>query len=363
MLDRDRGLRRHQLEHPAGSLGHLLQRPLPDDDQHAADVAVAQHRLEHGATSRSRFDQRSRQSGMVARVGDEVRLLRGERLAATRAVAARLDRHGLDVRAGHRRGREVAPRRLQQERDRRVHDLRGRLADRLAGIVTRRECLGHTADRTHSSGLISKHVVEPAQISCVGLSFKFARQHPRQHHEQLLIGSGKGIASPRHRGQRADARPVGQLQRHAQIRPGAGAALHRERLVGVDAADIAGQARSAPLGHVRAEGVAQGQRLIRAQPVVCAPAYIHDAVDELAPIEVRHEHRGVGHVALEQVEHGARRVGERSVRRRGRRRCSLDRAHVHVRHHRHSIVDSEAGHPSNETRHVHSSRRHLGSHR
>ena len=81
VLDRDRGLRRDQPQHARGGLGQRVQRPLPDHDQDAADLAVAQDRLEDGGPGRRRLDQRRGQRRMVARVGDEVRLLGGERLA------------------------------------------------------------------------------------------------------------------------------------------------------------------------------------------------------------------------------------------------------------------------------------------
>ena len=172
----------------AGGLGQRVQRPLPDDDQHAADLAVAQDRLEDGGTRAGRLDQRRGQRRVVAGVGDEVRLLRGEGLAGAGTVATRLDRHRLDLHARHRRRGEIAAGGLQQERDGRVHDLAGGLADRLARVVTCGECLGHTADRTHSLGLISKHVVEPTEVACVGFPFKLARQHAGEHDEQLFVG-------------------------------------------------------------------------------------------------------------------------------------------------------------------------------
>ena len=68
-----------------GRVGQRVQRALPDHDQHAGDLAVAQHGLEDGRARARGLDQRRRQRRVVAGVGDEVRLLGGERAAAGRA--------------------------------------------------------------------------------------------------------------------------------------------------------------------------------------------------------------------------------------------------------------------------------------
>ena len=346
MLDRDRGLRGDQPQNTGCRLREHVDRLLPDDDQHAADVAVAQHRLEDSAPSARRLDQRRRQRGVVAGVGDEVRLLGRERLPATNTLAARLDGDRLDRDTGHRGRREIAARRLQKEGDRSVHHLARRLADGLAGIVAGSQSLGHPSDRAHSLGLISKHVVEPAQISCVGLSFKLGREDSREHHKQLLIGSRVSVSAPRQRGQRPDPGAVGQLQRHAEVRPGGDPLLHPQAGVDVVRADVAAPARATALGHVRAERVAQRKGLIGAQPVVGAAADIHDPVDELTAIQVRQKQRRAAHMALQKVKDGARRVGERPIRCRGGGSCRPDRAYIHVRNHRQKSGVSKAGHPS-----------------
>ena len=141
----------------------------------------------------------------------------------------------------------------------------------------------------------------------------------------------KALRRARQRGERADARPVGELQRHAHVGARADALLHREPRVDLVAADVPAQTRPAALGHVRAERVAERQRLIGAKIEVAAAADVDDAVDELPAIEVGHVDRAARLVALEQVEHGAGRVGERPVGRRGRGRRRLDRADVHRR--------------------------------
>ena len=241
---------------------------------------------------------------------------------------------------------------LEQERDRRAGDLAGRLADRGARVVGPRQYPRHAADRAHPARLIAQHVVGAPQVALVALAFELGGEHAREHQEQLLVGVRERRDRVPERGQRADPRAVGQLERHAQIGARADALLHRQRRVDRVAANVVAHARRAILGHVRAEGVAERDREVRPQSDARTVAGVDDAMDELRPVEVREEEHGFGQVMLEQVEHRAGRVGERAVRRRRRSGRRLDRARVHGGHCRRSpqdlksairLVDSSAG--------------------
>ena len=328
--DRHRRLRGEQPQHAGRRVGQRLERRPPDDDQHAGHVAVAQHRLEHGRARTGRLHQQIRQRRVAARVGHEVGLLRGERTPrAGRRLAARLDRHRGHVDAGHRGRHEVAPRRLEQEGDRRACHLAGGLADRRAGVVGAGQRACHAPDRAHPARLVAQHVVEPPQVARVALALELGREHAGEHQEQLLVVLGERHDRVPQRGERADPRAVGELERHAEVAAGADAVLHRQRGVDGLARDVVAQPRRAVVGHVRAERVADRDREVRAQADAAALARVDDAVDELAAVDVREVDHGVGQVPLEQIEDRARRVGERAVRRRRRGRGGLDRACVH----------------------------------
>ncbi len=329
VLDRHGGLRGEQSEHAARRVRQRLERHAPDHDQHAGHVAVAQHGLEHGRARLRGVHQRRRERGVRARVGDEVGLLGGERAARAGGVAARLDRHGRDVGARHRRRDEVAAGRLEQEGHRRPRDLARGLADLHPCVVAAGERARHAADRAHPAGLVAQHVVEAPQVALVALALQLGGQHAREHREQLLVGRLEGAELAAQRAERPDARAVGQLERHAEVGRGGHPLLHREPAVDRVLVDVVAHPRRAVLGHVRAERVAQRSREVRAQAELAALAGVDDPVDELAAVQVGEEERRVRHVALEQVEHGARGVGERAVAGGRGLRGSRDRARVH----------------------------------
>ena len=193
VLDRHRRLRGEQPQHAGRGVGQRLERHLPDHDQHAGDLAVAQHRLEHGRAGAGRLHQRRGERRVRARVGDEVGVLGRERAAVRPAcdVAARLDRHRRDVDAGHGGRDEVAAGRLEQEGDRRAGDLAGRLADGRARVVGAGERAGDAADRAHPAGLVAQHVVEAPQVALVALALELGGEHAREHREELLVGVGE----------------------------------------------------------------------------------------------------------------------------------------------------------------------------
>ena len=118
VLDRDRGLGGQQPQHarrrrPAPtSIGQL-----PDHDQHAGDLAVAQHRLEQRRARRRGVDERLGERGVRARVGDEVALARRERAARSSRPAA---------------GSSPAPSRRRSSRSRRTRGRRARAGRRPA---------------------------------------------------------------------------------------------------------------------------------------------------------------------------------------------------------------------------------------
>jgi hypothetical protein len=333
VLDRHRRLRGEQPQHAGRSVGQRLQRDLPDHDQHAGDLAVAQHRLKDGRASARGLHQRRGERRVGARVGDEVGVLGRERAAVGgRGLGPRLDRHRGDLDPGHGGRHEVTARRLEQERHRRAGNIAGRLADRGPRVVGARQCARHAGDRAHAARLVAQHVVEALQVALVALALQLGGEHAREHREQLLVGVRERLDRVAQRRQRADARAVRQLERDAEVGAGADALLHRQRAVDRMAGDLVAEPRRAILGHVRAERVAERGREVRAQADAAAVARVDDAVDELPAVEVREVQHRVWHVALEQVEDGTRRVRERPVGRRSRRSGGLDGTRVHVGH-------------------------------
>ena len=196
-------------------------------------------------------------------------------------------------------------------------------------VVAAGERARHAADRAHPAGLVAQHVVEAPQVALVALALQLGGQHAREHREQLLVGRLEGAELAAQRAERPDARAVGQLERHAEVGRGGHPLLHREPAVDRVLVDVVAHPRRAVLGHVRAERVAQRSREVRAQAELAALAGVDDPVDELAAVQVGEEERRVRHVALEQVEHGARGVGERAVAGGRGLRGSRDRARVH----------------------------------
>ena len=248
-----------------------------------------------------------------------------------RLVAARLDRHRGDLGADHRGRGELAAARLEQERDRRAGDLAGGLADGDAGVLAGGERLRDAPDGAHPARLVAQHVVEAAQVALVALALELGGEHAGEHLEELLVGRLEGAVLAAEGAQRADARAVGELERHAEVGGGVHPLLHRQSAVDRVLADVVAQPRRAVLGHVRAEGVAERRGEVGAQPELAALAGVDDAVDELAAVEVGEEERGLRHVALEQVEHGPGGVREGAIARGGGLGGGRDRARVHVR--------------------------------
>ena len=186
------------------------------------------------------------------------------------------------------------------------------------------------ADRAHPARVVAQRVVEPAQVALVGLALELVGEHAREHREELLVVDLEGGRAGRERGQRADAGAVGELERHAEVGAGAGAALGAERAVDRVAAEVVAQPRRALLGHREVVGFGHRRGEVGAQPERRPAARVDDPVHGVRAIEVREVQRALRHQPLEQVEDGPRRIGERSVR--GRRSGSrrLDRAHVHA---------------------------------
>ena len=221
VLDRDRGLGGEHAEH-AGRRRRARRRPawLPDHDQHAGDLAVAQHRLEQRRARAGRLDQRRGERRVGAGVGDEVGLARAVKARPPYSASRpRLDRHRRDVDADHRGRDEVAARGLEQEGDGRGGDLAGGVGRRRGG---RRGCRRARAPRGRA-----RRARGPDRAAVVG--------HPRRSRVELSRSSSDGedagehrrtaarrrrvkrAAGARQRGEAADARAVGQLERHAEV--------------------------------------------------------------------------------------------------------------------------------------------------
>ena len=132
-----------------------------------------------------------------------------------------------------------------------------------------------------------------------------------------------------HGGQRADARAVGELERHGEVGAGAEPALHLDVAVDGIGGHVVAQARGAALGHRQVERLAQVGGLVGVQAERPARADVDDPVHVVLAVEVGEVQRRVGHEPHQQVQDGARRVGERLVRGRGRGRRRLDRSGIH----------------------------------
>ena len=84
------------------------------------------------------------------------------------------------------------------------------------------------ADRAHAARVVAQRVVEPAQVALVGLALELVGEHAREHREELLVVGAE--ARPRRATSAASAPTrgaVGELERHAEVGAGAGAALRR----------------------------------------------------------------------------------------------------------------------------------------
>ena len=135
-------------------------------------------------------------------------------------------------------------------------------------------------------------------------------EHAREHLEELFVVAPEARRLVGQRGERADARAVGQLERHAQVRPGAGAALHPDQCVYRVGVEVVAEPRRAFLDHREVEGVGERRGEVRAQAERAAAALLDDPVHRVGAVEVCEVDRRVRHHPLEQVEHGARGVGE-----------------------------------------------------
>ena len=198
-------------------------------------------------------------------------------------------------------------------------------ASRAAG-----ERLRHAAERGEPAGVLAQGLRHPLQVAGRALALELGRQHAGEHAEQLLVGVGEARRRARERGEAADPRAVRQLERDAEVGDGAELLLQVEPRVDGVGAQVVAAARPEVLGHAPAVGVAQRRRLVGLQAERLAGARVDDPVDVVAAVQVGEEERGVGQVRLEQVEHRARRVGERAVRGGRRDRRSLDGSHVHA---------------------------------
>jgi hypothetical protein len=180
--------------------------------------------------------------------------------------------------------------------------------------------------------VLAQGLGHPLQVARRTLALELGGEDAGEHREQLLVALGEAPRGARERGEAADARAVGELERDAEVGDRGEPALLLDAGVDRVAGDVVAAARPGVFGHLAAEGVAQRGRLVGVQAEGLAAAGVDDPVHVVAPVEVREEQRRVGQLLLEQVQDGARRVREGPV---GSRRCgrgSLDSAGVHAPH-------------------------------
>ena len=257
-----------QPQHAGRRLRQRLQRHLPDHDQHAGDLAVAQHRLEDRRAGARRLHQRRRQRRVVARVGDEVGLLGGERAAAARrrrraagsSPAATLD-------AGHRGRHEVAARTARAG----TPPARPSTSQAASQIAWR-------ASSPPASALATRPIAPIPRAWSRSMSLKRRRSRSLDSRSSSDASTRASIVKS------CSSAAVNALRSSATARPASRRACRRRApaarrgrtraptrcCIGsarVDrvAADVAAAPRGAVLGHVRAERVAERDRQVGAQ--------------------------------------------------------------------------------------------------
>src|SRR3954454_10479697 len=210
---------------------------------------------------------------------------------------------------------------------------RGGGADGGAGVAAAGQRTGDAAERGEPAGVLAQGLRHPLEVARGALALELGGQHAGEHGEQLLVGLAEAAGGARERGEAADPRVVGELERHAEVRHGGEVRLLVEAGVDRVAGNVIAATWARVLGHLAAVGVAQRRRLVGVQAEALAAARVDDAVHVVPAVEMREEQRHVGQLVLEQVEHRTRRVGEGPVggRRRGgggRHRSGVHRAIV-----------------------------------
>ena len=89
----------------------------------------------------------------------------------------------------------------------------------------------HAAERGEPAGVLAQGLGHPLQVARRALALELGREHAREHREQLLVALAEAARGARERGEAADARAVGQLERHAEVGDGGELVLEVEARV------------------------------------------------------------------------------------------------------------------------------------